>query len=93
MASPVDGAQPNYTGQGPFFGAGIAVGSPTQVNMKARLSRRRANKIKQRLGGDLEKPKGMWVRSYERLLEKTLKAEIRYEKARMNHFRRLVGAT
>jgi hypothetical protein len=47
---------------------------------------RRANKLRQRLGitgaGVPEKPQGMFVRDYERLLEETLQAEMQATEAR-----------
>jgi hypothetical protein len=48
---------------------------------------RRANKIRHRLGGDagmaspLRKPKGMWRRTYERLVEEVFEAEINADDA------------
>ena len=49
--------------------------------------------MKQRYSGYLgaaaslpEKPRGMWLRSYSRLLEKALDAETRLEEARMGYY-------
>jgi hypothetical protein len=49
---------------------------------------RRANKIRQRLGGDTgmaarfpRKPKGMWKRTYERLAEEVFEAELNADDA------------
>ena len=49
---------------------------------------RRANKIRQRLGGDPgmasrfpKRPKGMWRRTYERLHRRTFEIEMRAEEA------------
>jgi hypothetical protein len=58
---------------------------------------RRANKLRQRLGITgiaeplPEKPKGMWVRTYARLLDKTLQAEILADEARANRIQRFVA--
>ena len=57
---------------------------------------RRANKLKQRLGIDVEigdsfpdKPKGMWTRTYASLLDEILWAEILTNEAQSNMFKRL----
>jgi hypothetical protein len=59
---------------------------------------RRANKLKQRLGIDVgiaeplpDKPKGMWVRTYGRLLDELLQAEILADEAQGNRFQRLLA--
>ena len=59
---------------------------------------RRANKIKQRLAGsagitDLfpPKPKGMWRRTYERLQEQALAAELLADHAFVTQFKPLRG--
>jgi hypothetical protein len=58
---------------------------------------RRANKLKQRLGIDVEigdpfpdKPKGMWTRTYSRFLEEILEADLLAYEAQANLFKRLV---
>jgi hypothetical protein len=56
---------------------------------------RRANKLKQHLGIDVDaepfpdKPKGMWVRTYGCLLDKILQAELLANEARAKMFARL----
>jgi hypothetical protein len=59
---------------------------------------RRANKLKQRLGMDIgiaepfpDKPKGMWARTYGRLLDEILQAEIMADEAQGNRFQRLLA--
>ena len=59
---------------------------------------RRANKLKQRLGIGVgiaepfpDKPKGMWVRTYDSLLDEILQAEIRVSEAEANMFKRLLA--
>jgi hypothetical protein len=59
---------------------------------------RRANKSKQRLGIDVgtgdplpDKPKGMWTRTYGRLLDEMLAAEILADEAQANMFQRLLS--
>jgi hypothetical protein len=59
---------------------------------------RRANKLKQHLGVDVgiveplpDKPKGMWARTYGRLLDEILQAEIRVNEAQANRIKRLLA--
>jgi len=58
---------------------------------------RRANKLKQRLGMGVElaeplpeKPKGMWARTYGRLLDEILQAEMLANEAQANRMKRLL---
>ena len=57
---------------------------------------RKASKIKQRLGIDvgigdplLDKPKGMWIRTFDHLLNQMLQVEILANEAKANMFKRL----
>jgi hypothetical protein len=56
---------------------------------------KRANKLKQRLGVDVDaepfpdKPKGMWVRTFDGLLNEILKAEILANEAKVDMLKRL----
>jgi hypothetical protein len=54
---------------------------------------RRANKLKQRLGMDvgIEKPRGMWGRTYAHLLTEILQAEILANEAQTSMFNRLLA--
>ena len=56
---------------------------------------RRANKLRQRLGitgpGVPDKPYGMWVSDYERLLEATLQAETKAAEAGTNRILQIIG--
>ena len=65
-----------------------------------RRSMRRANKIRQRLGGNAgtgsplpPKPKGMWRRTYERLREQALDVEERADEALLIYVAGLVART
>ena len=58
---------------------------------------RRGNKLRQRLGIGVglaelfpEKPKGMWTRTYGRLLDEILEAEIQANEAQANRIKRLL---
>jgi hypothetical protein len=58
---------------------------------------RRANKLKQRLGIDVEigdpfpeKPTGMWIRTFDHLLNQMLQVEILANEAKADMFKRLV---
>ena len=59
---------------------------------------RRANKLKQRLGIDVglaesfpDKPKGIWARTYGRLLDEILQAEILANEAKAKRFKRVLA--
>ena len=65
-----------------------------------RRSMRRANKIRQRLGGNAgtasplpPKPKGVWQRTYERLREQAFDAEERADEALLPYVARLLART
>jgi hypothetical protein len=65
-----------------------------------RRSMRRANKIRQRLGGNAgtesplpPKPEGMWRRTYERLGEQAFDAEERADEALLPYVARLLAQT
>ena len=70
----------------------------SQYEQPWRRALRRVNKLRQRLGSASEivapvpeKPKRMWVRTYARLLEETLQAEILADEAHANHLQRFVA--
>ncbi len=87
-------------GPKPYFRCRYCYQLPYASQYERGLERanRRVNKIRQRFSGYVgvaaslpEKPRGMWLRSYERLLEQTLEAEMRLEEARTNQARRLLA--
>ena len=64
------------------------LGHASQIEDPWERALRRANKIRQRLGGDLgmaaplpARPEGMWRRTYERLREKAFEAEMLADEA------------
>jgi hypothetical protein len=69
----------------------------SQFEQPSQRALRRANKLKQRLGIGVgiaepvsDKPKGMSVRTYGRLLDEILQAEIRVKEAQANKIKRLL---
>jgi hypothetical protein len=70
----------------------------SQYDQPWKRALRRANKLKQRLGIDvgigdplLDKPKGMWIRTFDHLLNQMLQVEILANEAKANMFKRLLA--
>ncbi len=87
-------------GPNPYFRCRRCYQLPYASQYERGLERalRRVTKIRQRFSGYVgmaaplpDKPRGMWLRSYERLLDQTLEAEMRFEEARTNKVRRLLA--
>jgi hypothetical protein len=69
---------------------GLAYASQREGPQERR--RRRVVKLQQRLGGNsCSKPKGMWRRTYERLREQAVEAEVLADKGFEAEAERLVG--